>query len=173
MRITGNIISGIILLAVGIILLLANFLGIKINLFRLFPGIILLILGIMVLFGQLGSKDETIFDRKKIDIREPFKEKNIIFAEGIIDLNDLDLLKENKKIVLNVVFATSQIILNQSIPTIIHANTVFGNLQLPGQSINIFGSTEYKSTDLKTGEPYLEIETDVVFGQLRVVKLKQ
>ena len=170
MRITGNIISGVILLIVGFMLLLANFLGIKINLFRLFPGLAFLILGVIILFGQFGGRDETIFDRRKIDISEPFKEKNIIFAEGIVDLNDLDPLESTKKIILNVVFASSQLKLNQSIPTIIHANTVFGNLQLPGQSINIFGSTEYKSADIKPDEPYLEIGVDVVFGQLRIIK---
>ena len=80
MRLSGSMVSGIILLIVGCVILLANFIGIRVNLFRLFPGTALLVLGIVILFGQFGGHHEVIFDRKKIDLSEPFREKNIIFA---------------------------------------------------------------------------------------------
>jgi len=170
MRITGNVISGIILLVVGFVLLLANFMGIKVNFFRLFPGIALLILGIFILFGQIGGRDELIFDHRKIDLSEPFREKNIIFAEGIMDLNDLNLPESSKKIKLNVVFGSGRLILNQDIPTIVHASSVFGNVQLPGQSVTFIGSTEYILGEIHSGKPYLDIEVNAVFGQLKIVK---
>lgn len=170
MRITGSVVSGIILLVVGIVLLLANFFGIKINFYRLFPGVALVILGVFVLFGQLGGDHEVIFDRKRIDLSEPFKEKNIIFAEGIIDLGDLKLPESPKKIKINVIFGSGQLILNPTIPTIIQASTVFGNIQLPGQSVNFIGSTEYRSGNIQSGISYLDIEANAIFGQLRIVK---
>lgn len=169
MKITGNVISGIILLIIGITLLLANFLGLKVNYFRLFPGIALLILGAAILFGQLGGKNEIIFDQTKIDISEPFNEKNIIFAEGIIDLNDLEAFSSYKKIEINTIFGSSQLILNPEIPTTIHGNTVFGSLQLPGHSVNFIGSTDYKTKDIDKNLPYLDIEANAVFGQFRVI----
>ena len=170
MRITGNVISGIILLIAGFVLLLANFLGIKVNFFRLFPGIALLILGIVILFGQIGGRDELIFDHRKIDLSEPFREKNIIFAQGIMDLNDLKLPESSKKIKLNVVFGSGRLILNQNIPTIVHASSVFGNASLPGQSVTFIGSTEYRMGEIQPGIPYLDIEANVIFGQFKVVK---
>jgi predicted membrane protein len=170
MRVTGSAISGIILLILGVVLLLANVLGIKINFFRLFPGVILVILGIVVLFGQFGGTHEVIFDRKKIDLSEPFREKNIIFAEGVIDLNDLTELESNKKIKVNVIFGSGRLILNPEIPSVVHASSVFANLELPEHSVSFIGSTEYRSGDIQAQKSFLDIETNVIFGQMKVIK---
>jgi hypothetical protein len=170
MRVSGSAVCGIILLILGIILLLANFLGIKVNFFRLFPGVILLILGIVVLFGQLGGEHEVIFDRKKINLSAPWEEKNIIFAEGILDLSELKSLDSHKKIEMNVIFGAGKLILNPEIPSIIKASSVFSSLQLPGHTVNFLGSTEYRIGDIQPDKPYLDIEADVIFGQLKVIK---
>lgn len=170
MRITASAVSGIILLILGVVLLLANFLGIRINLFRLFPGVILVILGIIVLFGQLGGHHEAIFERKKIDMTEPYGEKNIIFAEGIIDLNEITKLKSSKKIKMNVIFGSGRMILNPEIPSVVQASSVFGSLELPQRTVNFIGSTEYRLGDIQDNEPFLDIEVNVIFGQLKVVK---
>ena len=169
MRITGNGVIGIILLILGVVLLLDNVLGLKINFFRLFPGVILLILGIFVLFGQFGSKNEVIFDKKKIDINESFKEKNIIFAEGLIDLNDFDKLESSRKMEINVIFSSGKIIINPEIPTTIHASTVFGSLDLPQRTVNFIGSTNYDFGYIEPKQPFLDIEVNVIFGHLRVI----
>ena len=170
MKVTGSMVCGIILLVLGIILLLANVLGIKVNFYRLFPGVILLIIGIVVLFGQLGGEHEVIFDRKKIDLSEPFGEKNIIFAEGILDLSGLKSLDSHQKIKMNVIFGSGKLILNPEIPSIIKASSVFSSLQLPGQTINFLGSTEYRIGDIQPDKPYLDIEANVIFGQIKIVK---
>jgi len=170
MRVTGSAVSGIILVILGGVLLLANVLGIKINFFRLFPGVILLILGIVVLFGQFGGHHEVIFDSKKINLSEPFREKNIIFAEGIIDLNDLTELESTKKIKVNVIFGSGRLILNPEIPSVVHASSVFANLELPEKSVSFIGSTEYRTGDIQAQQPFLDIEANVIFGQLKVTK---
>ncbi len=170
MRVTGSAISGIILLILGVLLLLANVLGIKINFFRLFPGIILLILGIVVLFGQFGGSHEVIFDRKRIDLTESFREKNIIFAEGLIDLNDLTELESTRKIKINVIFGSGRLILHREIPSVVHASSVFGNLELPEHSVSFIGSTEYRTGDIQTNQPFLDVEANVIFGQMKVAK---
>lgn len=170
MKFTGNAMIGIIFLILGIILLMTNILGIKINIFRLFPGVFLVILGIFVLFGQFGSHNEIIFDKKKINVNETFTEKNIIFAEGIIDLNDIKEIEANRKVKLNVIFGSGKLILNPVIPSVIHASSVFANSELPENSVSFIGSTEYRTSDIQPGEPFLDIETNVIFGQLRVIK---
>lgn len=170
MRVTGNAVIGMILLVIGLVLLFSNILGIKINFFRLFPGIALLILGVVILFGQFGGYHEVIFDRKKIDLNEPFKEKNIIFAEGIMDLNDLSKLESAKKIKINVIFGSGRLILNPEIPSVIHASSVFASAELPEHSVSFIGSTEYRSGDIQPQQPFLDIEANVIFGQLKVVK---
>ena len=170
MRFTGSVVIGIILLIFGVILLLANIMGIRINFFRLFPGVILVILGIVVLFGQFGGQHEIIFDQKKIDLSEPFREKNIVFAEGLIDLNDLTELESNKKIKINVIFGSGRLILNPEIPSVVHANSAFANLELPRNAVSFIGSTEYRLGDIQTDQPFLDIEANVIFGQLKVIK---
>jgi hypothetical protein len=173
MRVTASAVSGIILLILGVVLLLSNILGIKINFFRLFPGVILVILGIVVLFGQFGSHHEAIFDRKKMDMNEPFGEKNIIFAEGIIDLNDIIELQSSKKLKVNVIFGSGRLILNPEIPSVVHASSVFANLELPQHSVSFIGSTEYRSGDIQADKPFLDIEANVIFGQMKVMKPEQ
>ena len=170
MRFTGSVVIGIILLIFGVILLLANIMGIRINFFRLFPGVILVILGIVVLFGQFGGHHEVIFDQKKIDLSESFREKNIIFAEGLIDLNDLTELRSSKKMKVNVIFGSGRLILNPEIPSVIHATSAFANLELPQNAVSFIGSTEYRLGDIQTDQPFLDIEANVVFGQLKVIK---
>lgn len=170
MRVTGNAIIGVILLILGIVLLMANILGIKINIFRLFPGVFLVILGVFILFGQLGSHNEVIFDKKKVNIDESFKEKNIIFAEGIIDLNDINEIEATRKIKINVIFGSGRLILNPGIPSVIHASSVFANSELPENSVSFIGSTEYRMGDIQPGKSFLDIETNVIFGQLKVIK---
>ncbi len=170
MRVTASVVSGIILLILGFVLLLSNILGIKINFFRLFPGVVLVILGIVILFGQFGGHHEVILDRKKIDINESLGEKNIIFAEGIIDLNDLPKLESTEKIKINVIFGSGRLILNPEIPSVVHASSVFANLELPQHSVSFIGSTEYRLGDIQPNQPFLDIEINVIFGQLEVIK---
>lgn len=170
MRITGNTAIGIMFLILGIVLLLTNIFGIKINFFRLFPGVILVILGVFVLFGQFGGDHEIIFDQKKIDLTEPFGEKNIIFAEGTIDLNDLTEIKSTKKVKVNVIFGSGKLILNPKIPSIVHASTVFGNVEIPQHSVSFIGSTEYRLGEIKVQQPFLDIEINVIFGKLLVIE---
>ena len=169
MRITGNAVVGIILLIFGTVLLLANILGIKINFFRLFPGVILVILGIVVLFGQFSSRDEVVFDQKKIDINESFQEKSIIFAEGIIDLNDLTDLEMTRKIKINVIFGSGKLVLNPKIPAVIHSTSVFAHSELPGNSVSFIGSAEYRTGGIEAGQPFLDIEINAIFGQLKII----
>jgi len=170
MRITVNTAIGIIFLILGIVLLLANLLGIKISLYRLFPGVVLVILGVIVLFGQFGGNHEVIFDHRRIDLTEPFSEKNVIFAEGIIDLNDLTLLKTTKKIKINIIFGSGKLILNPGIPSVIHASVVFGNAEIPEHSVRFVGSAEYHFGEIGKQEPFLDIEANTIFGQLTVIK---
>jgi len=170
MRITGNVMIGIILLILGIVLLMANILGIKINFFRLFPGVLLVILGISILFGQFGSHNGVIFDKRKINVDKTFKEKNIIFAEGIIDLNDIKEIEATRKIKINVIFGSGRLILNPGVPSVIHASSVFANSELPENSVSFIGSTEYRMGDIQPGQSFLDIETNVIFGQLKVIK---
>jgi energy-coupling factor transporter transmembrane protein EcfT len=170
MRVTGSVVFGIILLILGIILLLANIFGFKINFFRLFPGVILLILGIIIIFGQFGGRHEVIFDRKTIDLNEPYIEKNIIFAEGEINLNDLEQLESGKKMKINVIFGSGKLVLNPEISTVVNASTVFGSLELPQRTVNFIGSTNYRFGDFQPEQPFLDIEINVIFGQLKTIK---
>ena len=77
MRFTGSVVIGIILLIFGVILLLANIMGIRINFFRLFPGVILVILGIVVLFGQFGGQHEIYSIRRRLISVNPSERKTL------------------------------------------------------------------------------------------------
>lgn len=168
MRLTASNMTGIILLVVGIILLLANILNIKINIFRLVPGIILLIFGILVLFGQFSSHHGIIFDRNKIHIDQSGGERNIIFAEGILDLNDITEPEGKVPVKVNIIFGSGQLVLHSKSPCLVHASSVFSSLQLPDRTVNFMGSTEYQSASINKNSSFFDIEVNVIFGQFKI-----
>ena len=60
--------------------------------------------------------------------------------------------------------------LNNEIPSVVHASSVFANLELPQHSVSFIGSTEYRLGDIQPNQPFLDIEANVIFGQLKVIK---
>jgi len=67
-------------------------------------------------------------------------------------------------------FGSGKLVLNPEISTVVNASTVFGSLELPQRTVNFIGSTNYRFGDFQPEQPFLDIEINVIFGQLKTIK---
>ena len=171
MRIFSGFFIGIIFLTVGIVLLLNSIFNFNVHIFKLIVGLVIVLLGVFILFNGFGMYDTTniIFKEGIIRTERAGKEYNIIFASGTIDLSKIDLENEIKPIKINTIFAQGRVILNTETPALIRASSAFGELELENSSLGAFGSRKFRIGDIDTDRGYLDIEANVVFGQLKFI----
>lgn len=91
---------------------------------------------------------------------------NIIFGRGTLDLSALSA--GGAKTELNTIFGSGAIEIGPEIPVRIHVNTAFAGATMPDGNTISFGDYLYKSPDYREGQPFLEIEANVVFGALTI-----
>lgn len=169
----GEVFFGLLLIVAGVVFLLRYTFNLNIPVFRTLLAFAFIYLGVVLLFGgTFNSKQENliIFDNKQVEYMERYDEYNIIFADGRIDLSGMVSLEKNKKIEVNVIFASGEIYIDPDIPVIIKAETVFGETVLPRGQSNNFGTLTYQSPGAEL-EPVLQLETNVVFGQLKITEV--
>jgi len=84
-------------------------------------------------------------------------------------LSKIDLENEIKPVKINTIFAQGRVILNTETPALIRASSAFGELELENSSLGAFGSRKFRIGDIDTDRGYLDIEANVVFGQLKFI----
>ena len=125
-----------------------------------------------MLTGSFGfqniNKDsnDVIFGEKYYTKIDDGKEYNVIFAKGTYDFTQFDSLQKQTDVKLSTIFGASLIKLNKDLPVKIKADAAFASIELPGGNSNVFGTSEYESPGLDTSKPYLNLEVDVVFGEV-------
>jgi len=130
-------------------------------------GLFLVSLGLSVLIGGFGVRDSNklIFDSGILESTSREKEYNIIFGQGTLDLSDIPIEKMQKKIEVNTVFATTELILPKDISVFIKANAAFASTVFPDGSQLNFGDREYQSESDIKNKADLIIEMNTVFGR--------
>jgi len=169
----GSIFSGvfwgIILLLIGGSVLLRATTGLKIPVFRIAVGLILIYWGGRVLFGVFGSckgKNGAIFSEASIKTNTPGKKYTTLFGSSMVDLSGIQLKDENVKVNSYTVFGSTIMIIPKGIPVIVKANVVFASAKFPDDSSAGFGDKVYRSDNFYNEKPALVIDADVVFGEL-------
>jgi hypothetical protein len=163
----GSFFWGMILLLLGLGIILRAF-NIHLPLLRIFFGLIIILIGIKILIGISGAKMKasTLFDDRHWESTSTNRDFNIIFGTGVIDLTKGDILNQFNKRDINVIFGSGTVLLNESIPTIIDANTVFGHVHLPTRDISLFGQDTYKIKTENDSIPTMRIEANAIFGEI-------
>lgn len=172
MRVFNDFFWGILLIVIGVILLLKYILNINIPVFRTILGVLFIYIGITIIIGGTGIKDKSniIFSSGRIKGSSIQREYNIIFGSGTIDLSDIEIIDETKKIEVNTIFSQGTIIIKEGTPVVIKASSAFAQARTPdGVNIN-FGDTTYKPKDFDSSKPYIEIDANVVFGNLEIIE---
>lgn len=165
---------GIFLILLGIAVVLKAFWGINIPLVRTAFAILLICTGISMLAG--GNRWFYKHDNHTVMFGDSaFKawkhhdrEYEIIFGSGVIDLRQMKPGADQKKIEISTVFGSGTVLLDPNLPVEFKVDSVFAGASFPdGSNIN-FGEHTYRTPNFKPGEPYLEVEAEVVFGSLSI-----
>ncbi len=162
---------GAFLIVIGLSIILKVTLNINIPVVRIFFALFFVYLGISVITGGFGMKNNVIFNEVKIKNASDNGEYNVIFGKGEIDLTNVDISEKTVKIKINTVFGASEIMIKSSTPVIIQSNAVFSGVQQPDGGILSFGNNTYKTPSSTDSSYHLQIELNAVFSGVDI-KLK-
>lgn len=161
---------GIILILIGVGLLLKYVFNINFPVIRTVFALLILYIGVRMLIGgwcKNTCTNDTIFSESSSTYTVGQKEYNTVFSKGRLDLSSMQL-NENTTIEVKVVFSDYEIKINPDLNYRIQSNTVFGNTSMPDNTNNSFGKFEFRGKSFNMGLPVLTINTNVVFGNLKV-----
>jgi len=167
---SSGVFWGVVILLIGLSVILRAVFHIHIPFVRILFGCILIYWGIKMVAGGFNrnwNSDSAIFSDSNMSYNGSQREYNIVFGNGTIDLFKTEF-KGSKKIEVNVVFGSGDLVLNDSIPMKVEMTSVFGSCQAPDKSVNALGKTTFTTSAYKEGEPFIFLETNVVFGRLNI-----
>lgn len=172
MRIDSGIFWGVFLLIIGVLIVLKYTLHLNISIFRIGIAVILIFLGVTLIVGQRGEKDESnlIFSEREISPEILGKEYNIVFGRAHINLSALMPSEFNKSIKIAVVFSSATLKIDPGKPLIIDIDCAFGRVRIPDGANLSFGKYLYKTPVADTSREQLRIKADVAFGELEIVQ---
>lgn len=172
MKMDGGIFWGVLLVVIGILFILKYSLHLNISIFRIVIAVILIYLGVSLIFGQFGIKSgsNVIFSERTIKPETLEEEYNIVFGRGYIDLTNIPTSELNKSIKIATVFANTTLKIDPNMPIEIDIDCAFGSTVTPDGTSISFGDRIYRTPSVGSGQSYLKIKADTVFGVLEVVQ---
>ena len=174
MKMNPGIFWGLILVIIGASIILRIVFGI--NLFRVLVAVLLIVFGIMVLFGSKGifkcrsTGNENIFgDRMLRESPRDKTEYNVVFGKTVYDFRDFQFIEGTSvRIKLNTIFGSSYIRINNDIPVKVKIDAAFSSATTPDGNTIVFGTSYYYTPLFRESEKHFYIEADVVFGHLQL-----
>jgi predicted membrane protein len=177
MKMSATLIVGLVLILLGVSALIKVFFDIDIPLLKIAFAGLLIYIGIRILTGNsfVFSKDReadnsVFFGERNIANFEDGKEYNTFFGSSTYDFNYIPDSGTDARIKVNTIFGSSKIILGKNINVKIKSNTVFGGTSLPNGDQTAFGSSEYDNSALSDSSATLTIESNTIFGGLKVLR---
>lgn len=175
---SATLIIGVVLILLGVSALIKVFFDIDIPLLKIAFAGLLIYIGIRILTGnsfvfskERAGDDSVFFGERKITNFEDGKEYNTFFGSTIYDFNYVAPDSgTNARIKVNTIFGGSKIILSRNLNVRIKSNTVFGGTSLPNGDQTAFGSSEYNNPAPSDSSATLTIESNTIFGGLKVFK---
>jgi predicted membrane protein len=162
---------GVIVVLIGVSIILNVVLGVKIPLFRVVFGLLLIYWGVSLLAGsRFGARagNSTIFSDTQVKPVAPAKEYNILFGKGEIDLTGVQLQPGRNRVEINTVFGASVLRLNPDVPVSLEVSAAFSGARLPDGNTISFGDQSWLSPGFKADTAWLEVKASVVFGGMEV-----
>ena len=164
---------GVMLVLFGASMILRAVFNLDIPIFRIVFALVIIYFGIKLLVGRQAFKGEgnfSMFRNSDVTMSESGGEYNVVFGQSNIDLSHIDISESSKKVNVDVVFGSGNLLIDPQIPTKLKISTVFADCKLPHRNINFFGDSNYKTPAFVEGENYLLLNIDVVFGNVVIVE---
>jgi predicted membrane protein len=160
---------GVVVVLLGLTIIINVAFGVKIPLFRIVFGLILIYWGVSLIAGSsFRSRSTTAFSDSEIRPTKAVGKHDIIFGKGVIDLSNVSLSDRVNRYEVNTVFGSSVIRLNPTMPVKVVVSSAFAGARLPDGNTMAFGEYTYRSPNLKEDSAYLLVKASVVFGGLEV-----
>ena len=159
--------GGMFLILSGLFLILKHYFNWNVPTFRVIIGLFLLSLGLSLLFGGgAGYQDKSniIFNEGRINVSSKGKDYNIVFGQGTLDFRETPTDDLGRKLEVNTVFGSAEILLPKEAAVEIKASSVFSSTELPDGSTLSFGDHTYFSDPQGKGEADMILEINTVFG---------
>lgn len=164
---------GIFLMFTGIFLLARVILNFNLPLFKILAGMFFVLLGLKIMFGSfslwpvVAGENEVFFKSVEIDAScELLNNYQLVFAQSVFDLTEMEIPGEITGLTITSVFSGSTVYLPAGFPVKINSEGVFARVQMPGWNLPLFGKGTYRSDDYDPDMPHLDVQVNVVFGNV-------
>lgn len=172
MKISPGFFWGLILVIIGVGIIFR--IVFNINLFRVLIALLLMLTGILILFGTKGffryrsTGRENIFGEKIVQESPRDKtEYNVVFGRTVYDFRKFEFVEDKTvRIKLNTIFGSSHIRISDDIPVKVKIDAAFSGAETPDGNTIVFGTSYYFTPSFRESEKHLYIEAEVVFGHL-------
>jgi predicted membrane protein len=176
MKMGSSLFWGILLIVIGLSLVIKIVFNIDFPIFKIIIAFIFIYIGIRIMvgssfrpFGEHKTESDVIFGESHFKNAQHGRDYNVVFSKGNFDLRDIKLNETGPTYVkINTVFGASEVIIRREMPVRIKVDAAFAGAQLPNGNSAAFGSTIYTSDSLDLSKPYLDIKADIAFGGLNV-----
>jgi predicted membrane protein len=161
---------GVFLIVFGLAIIIRMVFHINIPLFRLAIAFLLIYAGFSMLMCSNGVKrghQNLHFNETQQKITQPHEDFNTLFSRTTIDLSNANF--PDGKATINTVFGSSILVIGADQPIKIHINSAFAGAKIPDGNTITLGNYTYKSPKIKEGQPFLEVEANVIFGELQII----
>lgn len=162
---------GVIVVLIGLSIIINATTGLKIPLFRIILGLLVLYLGCTILFGATfrgKGKRTTAFDSRQVKVTELDREYNVLFGRSVVDLTGTELKPGPNRVEVNTVFGAGVIRLDSKTPARVKVSAAFAGARLPDGSSISFGEHTWRSANWNEDSTRLEVEASAVFSGLEV-----
>ncbi|MDP8204845.1 MAG: LiaF-related protein [Candidatus Tenebribacter mawsonii] len=164
---------GVMLVLFGASMILRAVFNLDIPVFRIVFALVIIYFGVKLLVGRQAFKGDgnfSMFRSSDVTMSEKGGEYNVIFGQSNIDLSNIDLSESSKKVNVDVVFGSGNLLIDPQVPMKLNISTIFADCKLPHRNINFFGDSNYKTPAYVEGDNYLLLNIDVVFGNVVIVE---
>ena len=167
---------GSILILIGLSLVIKVVFNVDFPVFKILLAFLFVYIGLRILLGSFGlfsfkaGPNDVIFSERFFSPPYEHSEYNVVFARGVFDFRNIDLIEGTKNIKIGTVFGGSQIKINHTMPVKITADAVFAGAELPDGNTAVFGSSTYTSESFNPDSAHLNIKIDVIFGGVQVIR---
>ena len=115
----------------------------------------------------LQDQSNIILNEGRLNIGARAKDYNIVFGQAVLDFSDVSLEELDKKIELNTVFGSAEIVLPKDAAVEIKA-IAFSSTRLPDGTNLSFGDRTYLSDPQGKGQADFTLEINTVFGSTEI-----
>jgi predicted membrane protein len=172
-----GIIFGILIILFGVSIIVNVIFHVHIPVFKIALAVFFIWLGIKMLVGgswschrhNVADSNNVIFGDNYFTLgKGQSRNFNVIFGKGTLDLSDVDSTDLEGTIEVSTIFGEMTVILPDSFPARIKANSAFGEVRLPDRSTSAFGNTEYRTPDFDVTRTAIDMNVSAIFGSTKV-----